>query len=361
MKKTGLFTVFGLILFTVVFILPFSAVAEGVIELKAATYHPLKHRLTEDCFKLWGQEIEKRTSGKIKIKWYLAGSLVKNAQSIDSVKTGLVDMSIPGLVWLNESQFPITNAIQLPFLVDSETHAAQVLSMMFQQVAEMQEEFADLVPIGFSTSGIMNLHFTKNIMVKTIDDLNGKRVMAPSGVIASVLKGLGAAPMTLKTLDMYPALEKGMAEGVAFPFSAARAYKLTDHLSSHTIVNFNVGPNVFIMRKASWDKLPEDVQKVFSDMSFSLASLSSRIQEIQADWIINELEKRGDQVYTMPQEERMVWREKLTFMYDEFVAKLDKRGINGRAVLDKIMAIADEARKNPVKPDSSWWKQVETK
>ena len=46
-------------------LLPISALATDVIEIKAATWHPVTHRLTDDAFKLYGQEISKRSNGKV--------------------------------------------------------------------------------------------------------------------------------------------------------------------------------------------------------------------------------------------------------------------------------------------------------
>ena len=46
-----------------------SILAADSINIKAATWHPVTHRLTDDAYKVYGREISKRTNGKVKFTW----------------------------------------------------------------------------------------------------------------------------------------------------------------------------------------------------------------------------------------------------------------------------------------------------
>jgi len=355
MKRKTFLTTFILTISLICIAMPVTLMAGETIQIKAATYHPLKHRLTDDCFKLWGKEVEKRTGGKVKFKWYLANSLVAPPQTYSAVKSGVVDMSVPALLWIEKSRFPISNGIELPFLMDSPSHATRTLQLMYQNIPEMRKEYAaaGVVPLGFGTADINTFHFKKD-PVKKLEDFKGRKIITPAAGIARTLKELGATPVVIKTTDIYTALQRGMADALAYPFAPMRSQKHTDFLSAHTDVGFAVSPHTFIMNKKKWDKLPQDVKKVFEDLSTSLACLNAKTLENESAWVTQALKDRGDQVVTLSPEERQRIMDKLSPIYDEWVKGINKKGMDGRAILNKMIKLAAEARKSPCQRDS-WW------
>lgn len=88
--------------------------ADKVIEIKANAFHPVGHRLTEDAFYWYGNEIEKRTNGRVKFKWFLGASLVPQFKAYDGLKSGICDWAY-FITALNPNEFPVTNSINLPF------------------------------------------------------------------------------------------------------------------------------------------------------------------------------------------------------------------------------------------------------
>ena len=93
-----------------------SAVAEDPIVIKVGTVHPVKHRLTSDAFKVYAKEIEKRTHGRVKFKWFLAGSLVHWGNAKKGLKSGLIDMALVVPVWVTENEYPISKCFNFPSL-----------------------------------------------------------------------------------------------------------------------------------------------------------------------------------------------------------------------------------------------------
>jgi TRAP-type C4-dicarboxylate transport system substrate-binding protein len=108
------------------------------------------------------------------------------------------------------------------------------------------------------------------------------------------------------------------------------------------------------MNKNTWKKLPPDVQKVFNNLRQSVGSLCGETLTTESAWVLEDLKARGDKVYVLTDEEKARWQEKVKPMYKEWIAKMNKRGMNGQEIFNKIMKIAEERRENPYKADS-WW------
>ncbi len=352
MRKISLIVI-GLVFILTLFVSPPSALAEDVIVIKAATMLPMKHRLTEDAFLQYGREIEKRTKGKVKFKWFLAGSLVQFAQAKEAVTTGLVDMVMFMPVWANESLYPVTTGLDLPFMADSAAHCALAYYKAYQEIPEMRKEYADVKPLGFSATAIANIA-SKGPPAKTLADLKGLKIYTGSKITIEMLGLWGASVRTLKLQDVYMAIQRGMVDAVYFPDAPLRAFKLVDLLSNHTMGQFSLGAQFYAMNLKKWKSLPPDVQKVFNDLTLSAGCLAGATMTNESHWVVDELKKRGDTFYYLPPDEKAKWAAKLDPIYKAYIANLNKRGMNGQAIFNKMKEIVEQTRQNPYKPDP-WW------
>jgi TRAP-type C4-dicarboxylate transport system substrate-binding protein len=352
MKIMKAFLIFSVLLALVFFTVPASTLAEKVIEIKAATFHPVAHYLTEDAFRRYGEEVEKRTKGKVKFKWFFAGSLAKGPQLVSAVESGLADMAFGG-TWAIIHKMPITSWLELPFVVDSSRHAADIAWDMYLQIPEMQKEYKKVKFLGFFNTSICHIS-TLSEPVKNLEDLKGKRIATPSPTGVKTMKHLGISPQRMIPPDLYMAIHRNMIDGVLFPMAPLRSYKLTDLLANHTVCSVYSGANAIIMNKNTWKKLPPDVQKVFNDLRQSVGSLCGETLTTESAWVLEGLKARGDKVYVLTDEEKARWKVKVKPMYKEWIAKMNKRGMNGQEIFNKIMKIAEERRENPYKADS-WW------
>jgi TRAP-type C4-dicarboxylate transport system substrate-binding protein len=352
MKITKAFSTFSILFAIMLMTVPAPAIAGEAIEIKAATFHPVAHYLTEDAFKRYGEEVEKRAKGKVKFKWFLAGSLAKGPQLVSAVESGLADMAFGG-TWAIIHKMPITSWLELPFVVDSSRHAADVSWDMYMQIPEMHEEYKKVKYLGFFNTSICHIS-TLDKPPRNLQDLRGKRIATPSPTGVQAMKYLGISPQQMIPPDLYMAVHRNMIDGVMFPMAPLRSYKLTDLLANHTVCSIYCGANAIIMNKNTWAKLPPDAQRVFDNLRQSVGSLCGETLTTESAWVLEDLRARGDKVYVLPDDEKARWKERVKPMYQEWIAKLNKRGMNGKVIFDKIARIAEERRKNPYKKEL-WW------
>ncbi len=336
--------------------LTFSHAADDVIVLKAATTQPRRHPLHDNVYLHWGKEIEKRTHGKVKFEWYLANSLVNQMQAQKAVREGLVDVVVQDAIWVEESRYPIAKLMDLPFMFDSPSHGAYTFYKAYQAIPEMRKEFVKVKPLGFFTTDIQNICY-KGAPPRTLEDMKGKKLWSASKMTVQMVKLLGATPVTTKIQDSYMALQRGMADGAFFPLAPAAAFKITEITNGYTVGSFSAGCQYFAMNLKKWNSLPPDVQKVFEDLTPSVGMLAGATLDNMTRKVLAGLKKRGDTIYVLSAEEKARWREKLKPLYDQAVADIDKKGLDGKAMLEKMMSLADEARKNPYPAADAWWQQ----
>lgn len=331
---------------------PANVASEEAIDIKAATWHPVTHRLTDDAFKLYGQEIEKRTNGKVKFTWLLGGSLVNPFNAYDGLKSGICDWAY-FMTAQKPNEFFITNAVNLPFMADSSSHAAAMLTRMYNEIPEMKKEYKKFKPVAFFSTAAVNIH-TKGKAPQNLADFAGLKTGTPGPMLLQIIKHLGGSAQQLKPGDMYIAVQKGMVEATLFPDAPLRSYKLTELIAHHTMLNVAVDAFAVGINLDKWKTLPPDVQKTIVDFGPSASALMGATLTNEAEWVNEELKNRGDEFYILPDAEKALWKEKLQPMYDKWLAKAKKRDLDGEAVLKKIETIAEETRNSPYQPDS-WW------
>jgi TRAP-type C4-dicarboxylate transport system substrate-binding protein len=349
-KSSVIIIIFAVWLAFVVY--PLSSPAQDVIEIKANTFHPVGHRLTEDAFKWYGNEIEKRTNGKVKFKWFLGASLVPMFKTYDAIKSGICDWGY-FITGLNPNEFVITDAINLPFMAVSSANAAAIGWKMYQKYPELNKEYDKVKLLFFYSTAPQHVH-TKGIAPKKLEDLKGLRLGIPGPPQVKFFKALGAAAQQMEAFDLYTAIQRGMIDGIVFPEAPLRSHKLTDVVGHHTMMSIGVDAFATCMNLDKWKSLPPDIQKVFEDISESAGALFGATITNESEWVIEELKNRGDEFYYLPDDEKERWRNILRPIYDEWVERVNRRGLNGKEMLETIIAISKETRKNPYKPDS-WW------
>jgi TRAP-type C4-dicarboxylate transport system substrate-binding protein len=335
--------------------MPINAFSDEIINLKAATIYPLKHRIVTDCFNLYDQQIRKLTNGKVKITWFHASSLANFETMYDSVKSGMIDLG-----WIGVEScphlWPITKGISLPFMTDSALHAARIADAMWNSIPDMQKEFAPFHYLGVTSTDIVNIHWTEKKALKSLDQLRGMRIAAFGSNQMPMLEAWPCAAQFITISDSYLALQRKMVDGILVPNAPMRAFKLTDVTQGHTMGDFMVSPFAWVMNKGTWDKLPADVQKAFNNLNPSMPLLAGHTLTNEGLWVVEALKKRGDVFYYLTPEEKAKWKSPLMPLYDAYAQELSSKGLDGKAILAKIQEISEQTRKNPSTRIDEWWK-----
>lgn len=324
-------------------------------EIKVGSYEPEGHYLVQHVYIPYLKEIEKRTNGDLTFKWFHGGTLVKAPQTVEGLKSGLVDLVVTTGLFTQESLFPATHVINLPFQFDSTVEANHVFQKAYHNIPEIQSEFEGLVPLGFHVSDFFNLHIHKDVdPVETLEDLGKLEIGAfnKAGVTYSEL--LGATPRNIKLEDLYVSLQRKAIDGIWFPTAPMIKWKMTDHTSNHSLVG---GPFVMIpmtMSQQAWDDLTAEQQEIFRSMENELTNFTGAIVDNRRNSSIQKMDDRGDTIIRLSDEEKAKWVEKTKPAYDTWVQTMEEKGIDGDAIMAKIAEYTAEF-KGMEHTSAQWW------
>ena len=93
---------------------------------------------------------------------------------------------------------------------------------------------------------------------------------------------------------------------------------------------------VLAMNKDKYDSLPDDLKKVIDDNSGLEFSVFAGGTQADADGPARQAAvDRGNNIITLTEAQTQEWREKAQPIYDEWVADMNSKGIDGQALIDE--------------------------
>ncbi len=271
MKRIGATSVLSLIIGLV---LIFSGgVFNGTASAK--TYN-LKFQLTWNtqhpeykAYQKFIKMVKKATNGQIRFTLFPASQLIGTSEALDGLRKGTIDMLASSAVYYH-GMVPEGDVDWLPYT--SLGHRKPFWTYMNYQKGGKEGQFHDIIYKDYlkkansiwltsvlcAGEGIIG---RGNHAFKTIDSLKNIKLRAAGGVATRVAKAWGAAPVTMATGEIYPALQRGTVDALLFTVYGLKDYKFFEIAKTYT------NPPVFIwsddlwINKNSFDRLPEKLQK----------------------------------------------------------------------------------------------------
>src|SRR4030042_1958131 len=274
--------------------------SQEVIQLSSSCYLPPTH-LFSPLQEAWGNEIMARSNGRVEITFYPGGSLVKAAATPDALEQGIADIAFSHIGY-NRGRFPVTEVLDLPMGYPTGwvgSHVATDFLNKFEP-EEWNNLHVLLVNAG-TTAGLM----TRNTRVTKLEDLKGITLRG-AGEVASAIAALGATPRDIPPGEMYDSVSKGVVDGTLVGIETLKSFKMAD-VCKYTTFAWQVG-NMYTfylaMNKAKWDALPNDIKKIFNEVSEEYADKYAETwNKIDIDGINYSLSIPGNEVFTLSEAE----------------------------------------------------------
>lgn len=308
--------------------------------LRLAHYLPPMHNHAANLLPDWVERVEAASDGRISIEIFPAGQLLGVDEIFDGVRAGVADIgwSMPGVT---PGRFPVMSVMELPFVFERAEHASQVLMELYDE-GVMDREFEGVRVLYLHThhAGILN---TKE-PVTTKEDLAGKRIRFPSPAIRMMLERLGAEPVGVPAPQAYESLERGVLDGVAFPYDAMQGLRLGEQVGYHVDFPMYVLTFFLVMNENVFNSMPEDLQQIILENSGMAEAV-----RVGAGWDASEdsgrafVETLGNEILTLSDDERDRWIDAVTPGITAFLDETAARaGIDAHALYARAQARAAE-------------------
>ena len=310
--------------------------------IKMTGDYPDKHPTVRNGWLPWIEEMKTKSDGRLDIKYFNPNTLAPVRDNFNAVIAGSVDLGVTA-TWYQTGKFPLTEITALPMLFNGAEAGSLTVETLYETFPEWREEYKEVKMLWQWMSATIQLHTTKK-EIKTLDDLQGLKIIVWGATANRIIKDLGANPIDIVPADTYLALERGMADGVACPLAPMRAFKISDAAKLHTIVDLYNDAFWGGMNWAKWNSLPDDLKKLLEDSTgMKMAEISGKTLDEGAIADAQWMKDHGHTFYVVPKEEKAKWRAKLKGINEETVKKLEDKGIpNARTIYDQAMQLAEK-------------------
>ena len=203
--------------------------------------------------------VEEKTDDKVEVEIYPAGELGNDTEIIEQIQVGAVDMGIPPTAKLGQFE-PRMQLFDLPYIFPSREAAYTVLDGPIGDELLSTLAQQGLYGAGYWESGFKQI--TNNVRpIETPEDLAGIKMRTMSSpLIIEQYETWGANPIPIAFAEVYNALQQGVAEAQENSFVSIDKMKFFEVQDYLTVSNHAYLGYAFIINKAKWDSLPEDLQ-----------------------------------------------------------------------------------------------------
>ena len=261
--------------------------------------------------KVFADEVEKRSGGKMRLRAVGAAALGSDVQMQQALIGGAQEMMVGSTATL----VGIVKEMALwdtPFLFNNGAEADAILDGPVGQkvMAKMPEK--GLVGLVYWENGFRNLTNSKRPITKA-EDLSGVKLrVMQNPVYLESFNALGANAIPMAFSELFGALETKTVDGQENPFNTILSSKFYEVQKYVSVTNHVYSPWIVFVSKKYWDGLSKDEQKVLMDAAKVSRDFERKDTRAEAARAVADLKAKGMQVNEVSPAEVNRMRDKLT-------------------------------------------------
>ena len=287
--------------------------------------------------KLFAQEVEKASGGKMKVRAIGAAALGSDVQMQQALIGGAQEMMVGSTATL----VGITKEMAIwdtPFLFNNAREADIVLDgPVGQKIMDKLQE-KGLVGLVYWENGFRNLTNNKQPVAK-LEDLNGIKLrVMQNNVFLDSFKSLGANAVPLPFSELFTALETKAVDGQENPYNTILSSKFYEVQKYLTVTNHVYSPWIVLVSKKWWDGLSNDERNVLLAAAKKSRDFERKDTREEAAKALAELKAKGMQVNELSATEANRMRSKLTQVNASIAGNV------GQDLWNEVQTAVDKAR-----------------
>jgi tripartite ATP-independent transporter DctP family solute receptor len=237
------------------------ALSAQAVEFRSADVHNSDEYPTVAAVKHMSEILDKKSSGKYKIKVYNKSALGTEKETLDQVKIGALEMNRVNISALN-SMCPKTLVPTMPFLFDSIAHMRKTLDGPIGDEILKGCEHEGLVGLAFYDSGSRSIYTKKP--VKSIADTKGLKIrVQQSDLWVALVSAMGANATPMPAGEVYTALKTGLIDAAENNIPSYDGFKHYEAVKIYSRTEHSMAPEMLVISKVIFDKMSKADQDMF--------------------------------------------------------------------------------------------------
>lgn len=311
--------------------------------------HPPVFLWVQELQKFFIPEVNKRLAAagsKAAIQWNEAygGTVAKIGGELDALRDGLADVGVVGTIF-HAGDVPLHNVCYFtPFGMNDIKGVAKIIADLQDKIPAMGKVWPNNDQVYLGGMGLDTYQLFTSFPVRSIDDLKGRKIMAP-GPSANWINGTGAVAVASSLPEYYNNIKTGVADGVLTFGTGAWPIKLWEVAPHVTKVNFGAMYALALnANQQSFAKLPPDAQAILRQVGREYGDRVNEEQENRARTYVERMEKEfGAKVVALEPAERARWAKAIVNPAAAWVKTVEGKGLPARQVLDAYMRAQEAA------------------
>ncbi|MSQ73647.1 MAG: TRAP transporter substrate-binding protein [Betaproteobacteria bacterium] len=319
------------------------AQAQQKYEMKVAYFVTEQHPVSQ-WLERWAAGIAKASGGRITVKSFPNAQMGPPPVYYDLARTGQAEVT-----WFlsggTPGRFPVTELINLPYLVGSSEIGTKVLND-----PELRAKYTDAEHKGIKVLLFMTHQpgqvFTTKKAIRTVEDMKGMRIRFSSPTIRDFVGALGATPVGVAPTEIGEQMQKGTIDGAFMDYGGAGiGFKLGGTIKYATEMYSFVASFGIAMNPDFYNKLPADLKKVIDDSVVGIE------KEVGDAWDLIDgpgkklLVDGGAEAIKLSAAENAKFRKIGAELSERHIKELEAKGLPARAVYNMMRALAEKHAK----------------
>jgi len=263
--------------------------------------------------------LDKKVNGEITIQIFPNGTLGKQAQLIDGLTMGTVDLALTNTVVLEKYE-PLMSVLVMPYVIRGWDHVYKVVDGEIGRDLNSRLEKKGVTILAYHEIGLTNINSIKPI--KHPDDVKGIKLrVQPGPSYVEVGKALGAVVATTAFGEVYTALQLGTIDAQVQSASNIRLSKHYEVAKYYVVNELGFFLEPLSMSKMIYDRMTPEHQKALKEAAYESALWQRPYARGKQDEDLAYLEKNHGVIVTRPDVKE--WRAVIEPIHDKFPQWVD--------------------------------------
>jgi C4-dicarboxylate-binding protein DctP len=267
---------------------------------------------------------EKATNGRVKIEVYPNSQLYKDAEEVDALQLGAVQMLAPSVSKFGPLGAREFEVFDLPYIFGDVSEMHRVTEGPVGKELLGKLDAKGIHGLAFWDNGFKDMSANKPLHMPA--DFRGLKMRIQSSkVLDAEMRALGATPQVMAFSEVYQGLQTGVVDGTENPPSNMYTQKMHEVQKYMTLSDHGVIEYAVIVNKKFWDGLPPDIRTALEGAMKEATKYTNAIAKSENDDALAKIKASGKtQIITLTPAEKSAWKKALVKVHQENQARIGK-------------------------------------
>jgi C4-dicarboxylate-binding protein DctP len=267
---------------------------------------------------------EKATNGRVKVEVYPNSQLYKDAEEVDALQLGAVQMLAPSVSKFGPLGAREFEVFDLPYIFGDVSEMHRVTEGPVGKDLLGKLDAKGIHGLAFWDNGFKDMSANKPLHLPA--DFRGLKMRIQSSKVLDMqMRALGATPQVMAFSEVYQALQTGVVDGTENPPSNMYTQKMHEVQKYMTLSDHGVIEYAVIVNKKFWDGLPADIRTELEGAMKEATKYTNAIAKSENDESLAKIKASGKtQIIALTPAEKTAWKKALVKVHQEAADRIGK-------------------------------------